>query len=148
MVEDNFREDVERIVGKESYEDVKPDVKIENRMNFATISVLFVICRLLFLSLFHNRGFYNEQILTKNLTKDEAERKFLILNSIKIHNIEVAQACYQHLQRLGKITLPLLQCAIYLRAYRTLAPEEGDGIDGGDSLVQHSSLVSMSYLWD
>ena len=147
VVEDNFREDVERIVGKESYEDIKPDVKIENRMNFATISVLFVICRLLFLSLFHNRGFYNEQILTKkNLTKDEAERKFLILNSIKIHNIEVAQACYQHLQRLGKITLPLLQCAIYLRAYRTLAPEEGDGIDGGDSLVQHSSLVSMSYL--
>lgn len=58
----------------------------------------------------------------------------------------MAQACYQHLQRLGKITLPLLQCAIYLRAYRTLAPEEGDGIDGGDSLVQHSSLVSMSYL--
>ena len=39
---------MERIVGKESYEDVKPDVKIENRMNFATISVLFVICRLLF----------------------------------------------------------------------------------------------------
>ena len=37
-----------RIVGKESYEDIKPDVKIENRMNFATISVLFVICRLLF----------------------------------------------------------------------------------------------------
>lgn len=147
VVEDNFRGEVERIVGKESYEDIKPEVKIENRMDFATIGVLFVICRLLFLSLLHNRGFYNEQILTKkNLTNDEAERKFLILNSIKIHNVEVAQACYHHLQRLGKITLPLLQCAIYLRAYRTLAPEEGDGIDGGDSLVQHSSLVSMSYV--
>ncbi|KAL6453060.1 MRR1 Multidrug resistance regulator 1 [Candida maltosa Xu316] len=147
VIEDDFRHQVEKLIGPESYEDVKPDVKIDNQTDFAHVGILFIVCRLSFLSLFHNRGFYNEQILTKSeLTPEEADRKHLILNAINIHIVDVAQACFLHLQRLGRIDFPLLQLGIYLRSYRVFAPEEGDGLDGGDSLNQHSNLLSMCYL--
>lgn len=148
VIEDTFREHTEKLIGKESYEDVKPsEVKIENRVDIAHVGILFVICRLLYLSLFHNRGFYNEQILTKtDLTPAEEERKYLILNAINIQVIEIAQACFIHLQRVGRIKFPLLQLGIYLRSYKVYAPEEGDGLEGGDSFTQHGNLVAMCYI--
>ncbi|CAK9439208.1 uncharacterized protein LODBEIA_P34320 [Lodderomyces beijingensis] len=146
LIEDRFRASIESIIGKESYEDEKPEVLIQSRLDFANIAILFVILRLSYLSLFHNRGFHNEKILTKEvLSPEEAEKKYLLLNPINLATAEIAVACYYHLERLGKISVPLLQCAIYLRIYRVYAPEEGDGLDGGESHMHTSVLSSMGY---
>lgn len=147
VIEDDFRSSIEKIVGKESYEEVKPDIKVAHRGDFAQIGILFIMLRLSYLSLFHNRGFHNEKILAKtNLTSDEAEKKFLLLNQIEIGIAEISQACFRHLERLGRVSIPMLQCGVFLRIYRIYAPEEGDGLEGGYGQIQNSVLVSMSYM--
>lgn len=147
VIEDDFRSSIEKIVGKESYEEAKPDIKVAHRGDFAQIGILFIMLRLSYLSLFHNRGFHNEKILAKtNLTSDEAEKKFLLLNQIEIGIAEISQACFRHLERLGRVSIPMLQCGVFLRIYRIYAPEEGDGLEGGYGHIQNSVLVSMSYM--
>lgn len=65
VIEDDFRSSIEKIVGKESYEEVKPDIKVAHRGDFAQIGILFIMLRLSYLSLFHNRGFHNEKFSPK-----------------------------------------------------------------------------------
>ncbi|KAI5969804.1 hypothetical protein CANMA_001178 [Candida margitis] len=147
LIEDEFRRLIEKIIGKESYDDIKPAVKIAHRGDFAQIGILCVILRLSYLSLFHNRGFHNEKILAKtDLSPSEAEKKYLLLNQIEIGAAEVAQACFRHLERLGRVSIPMLQCGVFLRIYKIYAPEEGDGLEGGNGQIQNSILVSMSYM--
>ncbi|KAI5948985.1 hypothetical protein KGF57_005048 [Candida theae] len=147
VVEDEFRAAIENIIGKESYEEVKPNVKVLHRVDFAQIGILFIMLRLSYLSLFHNRGFHNEKILSNPiLSPEEAEKKYLLLNQIEIGMAEIAQACFRHLERLRKVSIPMLQCGVFLRLYRIYAPEEGDGLEGGYGQIQNSILVSMSYM--
>ncbi|CAI5758844.1 unnamed protein product [Candida verbasci] len=147
LIEQQFINKIERIIGKENYAEEKPVLKIENQIDFAYISILFVILRLSYLSLFHNRGFYNEKILTgTNLTVDEQEKKYLLINPINIYTIEIAQACLLHLEKRGKISFPILQASVYLRLYKVYGPEEGDGLDGGNSQLHISQIISMAYM--
>lgn len=147
VIEDDFRSSIANIIGKESYEEIKPDVKVLHRGDFAQIGILFIMLRLSYLSLFHNRGFYNEKILSKSiLSPDESEKKFLLLNQIEIGAAEIAHTCFRYLERLGRVSVPMLQCGVFLRLYRVFAPEEGDGLEGGYGQIQNSILVSMSYM--
>jgi len=147
VIEDDFRNSIAKIVGKESYEETKPEVQILHRVDFAEIGILFIMLRLSYLSLFHNRGFHNERLLAKtDLTPEEAEKKFLLMNQIEIGAAEIAQACFRHLERMGRVSIGMLQCGVFLRLYRIYAPEEGDGLEGGYGQIQNSCLVSMSYM--
>ncbi|KAI5967828.1 uncharacterized protein KGF55_000060 [Candida pseudojiufengensis] len=147
LIEGDFRKSIERIIGPESYEQIVPNVKIENKVDFSQIGILLVVLRLSYLSLFHNKGSHNEKILTKkDLTYEEEERKYLLLNAVPIGSVCVAQACLFYSEKLGIVSLPMLQCAVYIRMYQIYAPEEGDGLEGGNSQIQNSTLVSMSYM--
>lgn len=144
--ERDFRAQTARLVGVESYLDEPPTVEISKRLDLAHVSLLFVILRLSYLSLFYNRSYHNETILTKSdLSPDEAEKKYLLLNPINIYAIDVARECSHHFHRLGKVSFPILHAAFYLRIYSIFAPEEGDGIEGGDGLSQNNNLISMCY---
>ncbi|EGW31659.1 uncharacterized protein SPAPADRAFT_140259 [Spathaspora passalidarum NRRL Y-27907] len=142
----DFRQQTSKILGAESQTDVKPTVNIEKKLDIAHIGLLFIVLRLSYLSLFYNRSFHNEQILKKEeLTPDEMEKKTLLLNPINIHSVEIARECLQHFQRLGNVTFPVLQGSLYLRLYHSFAPEEGDGLDGSESQISGSILLSMCY---
>ncbi|RLV95944.1 Multidrug resistance regulator 1 [Spathaspora sp. JA1] len=144
--EHDFREQTSRILGPESHEEVKAKVNIQKRLDFAHIGLLFIILRLSYLSLFYNRSYHNEQILKKEqLTPEEAEKKTLFLNPININTIDISRECLHHFQRLGNVAFPVLQCLLYLRLYRSYAPEEGDGLDGSESQISGSILISMCY---
>ncbi|KAK6459562.1 fungal transcriptional regulatory protein [Scheffersomyces xylosifermentans] len=144
--EEDFRYNIERLIGQESYEEVKPSVNIEKRLDFAYVGVLCVVLRLSYLSLFFNRSSINEAILKKpSAYPDDQVRKYLLLNGIHICAIDMAQICLHQFQLLRKVSLPILQCALYLRLYHTLAPEDGDGLDGGDSQIFKGMLVQMCY---
>ncbi|EDK44590.1 hypothetical protein LELG_02769 [Lodderomyces elongisporus NRRL YB-4239] len=147
IIESQFVSAIENIIGPELYQEVKPQIRISSRIDFANLGILLVILRLSYLSLFHNRGFHNEKVLTDPApTGEVAEKKYLLLNPVNIDTADIALACYHHLEKLGQVCIPTLQCAIYLRLYRTYAPEEGDGRDGGDSHIKTCNLIAMSYM--
>ena len=56
----------------------------------------------------------------------------------------LAQSCLDEFNIFNRSNVTVLQLALLLRTYRHLAPEEGDGPDGGDSIVLTSTLVSMA----
>ncbi|KAK6465703.1 fungal transcriptional regulatory protein [Scheffersomyces coipomensis] len=146
--ESDFRNKLQEIIGKESvFDDAKPTVKVQKKTDFAHLGILFVVLRLAYLSLFFNKSSINETILSKteSLTPEEDERKYLLLNPINLCSIEVAQTCLHQFQLLRKLSLPILQIALYLRIYHRLAPEDGDGLDGGDSQVYNGMLIQMAY---
>ncbi|KAK6204764.1 fungal transcriptional regulatory protein [Scheffersomyces amazonensis] len=143
-----FRHHIENIVGPESvFDESIPTVQVKQKRDFAYLGVLFIVLRLSYLSLFFNRSSINESILkeTENLTVEEEERKFLLLNPINISAIELAQSCLHQFHLMGKLSMPIMTLAIWIRIYHRIAPEEGEGLDGGDFQIYNGMLIQMAY---
>ncbi|KAK6459560.1 uncharacterized protein RJT20DRAFT_90428 [Scheffersomyces xylosifermentans] len=139
----DFKKELSRIVGPISYEDEPLDkVKIEKKLDLAHLSICLIILRLSYLSLFSNRNCVNEE--TMNGPEDTIE-KYLFKNPINLVCIEVANSCIQCFQYGRKSNLIVFQALLFMRLYRNHAPEEGDGIDGGDSQVSTAMLVQMAF---
>ncbi|KAK6465701.1 hypothetical protein DFJ63DRAFT_321787 [Scheffersomyces coipomensis] len=139
----DFRKELSKIIGPISYED-EPfgKVKIAKKMDLAYISVCLILLRLTYLSLFNNRNCANAHII--NSPEDTIE-KYLFKNPINLVVIEVANSCIDCFQFARKSNLTVFQAVFYMRLYRMLAPEEGDGADGGDSQVVTAMLVQMAF---
>lgn len=145
--EEYFRRDVARIIGPQSLED-KPikELKIEKKLDLATVGILLIVLRLAYLSLFSNNSSLNEQILSSNDPSPEIqESKYLMQNPININTIDVAQLCLDQFQVFRRTNFTVMQLTLYLRLYHTYAPEDGDGADGGDSQVLNAILLQMAY---
>lgn len=142
-----FKRDVERIIGPEGYEDVKiSEIKIERKLDLATVGLLLIVLRLAYLSLFSNNSELNELILMSDDPSPDIQGiKFLLNNPININAIDVASLCLEQFQILRRSNFSVLQLALYLRLYHTYAPEDGDGADGGDSQVLSAVLIQMAY---
>ena len=145
--EEYFRRDVSRIIGPESYEDeLVPDIKIERKLDLATVGILLIVLRLAYLSVFSNNTELNEQILRSEAPTLEVQSiKCLMLNPININIIDVAELCFEQFKLLRRSNFTVLQLALYIRLYHTYAPEDGDGADGGDSQVLNAVLIQMAY---
>lgn len=145
--EEYFRRDVARIIGPVSYEDepVK-ELKIERKLDLATVGILFCVLRLSYLSLFSNNSELNEQILNSTDPAPEIQlSKYLMQNPININTIDVAQLCLDQFLLFRRANFTVMQLTLYLRLYHTYAPEDGDGADGGDSQVLSATLIQMAY---
>ncbi|RCK57693.1 Multidrug resistance regulator 1 [Candida viswanathii] len=141
--EEMFKKELLRIAGPRSYDDVPFDnVKIEKKLDLANIAICFILLRLTYLSFFNNRNCINEYIMNAG---EDSVAKFIMLNPINLSAIEVAESCIQCFQFTRKSNLTVFQAMLYMRIYRNHAPEESDGIDGGDSQVGTALLVQMAF---
>lgn len=145
--EDYFRRDVEKIIGPQSYDDVSVDhIKIERKLDLATVGLLLIILRLAYLSLFSNNSSLNESILNNpNPNSEDKLLQYLMKNPININTIDVATLCLDQFQILRRSNFNVLQLALFLRLYHIFAPEDGDGADGGDSQVLNSVLIQTAF---
>jgi hypothetical protein len=139
--EQDFKEELVKILG---HENCKEDyVKIEKKLDLVNVCICLILLRLTYLSLFSNINSENEQALE---SEDETEEKFLLSNPINLVTIDIARSCVQSLQSTKKYNLTLFQAILFMRIYTIHAPEEGDGMDGGDSQVKTGVLINVAYL--
>lgn len=145
--EDYFRRDVEKIIGKEAYDDVPiGKIKIDRKLDLATVGILLVVLRLAYLSLFSNNSSLNESILNcKDPNPGDKLIQYLMRNPININIIDIAISCLDQFHILRRSNFTVLQLALFVRLYHIYAPEDGDGADGGDSQVFHSVLIQTAY---
>ncbi|KAI5970642.1 CTA4 [Candida margitis] len=140
--EDAFKKDLQKIVGKVDYED-KPfsKVNISKKLDLAIIALCFICLRMTYLSLYSNRDSTNRSIVE---SEEMTLTKFLFQNPINSSCVDVANSCIHCFHFTRKSNLTVFQAILFMRFYRNIAPEEGDGIDGGDSQVGTALLVQMA----
>ncbi|CAH2355971.1 multidrug resistance regulator 1 [[Candida] railenensis] len=138
--ERDFRGEMNRILGPEDYKDRKIlQLNISKRLDFAYLGMLLVFLRFSYLSIESKHSkFRVEPSLSQNC-------EYLLANPIDTNVIDVAKSCINQFQIMRKFNFTVFQATFYLRLYHIYAPEEGDGADGGDSLVFNGLLVQMAY---
>ncbi|KAI5970643.1 hypothetical protein CANMA_000310, partial [Candida margitis] len=139
----SFKKDLQKIFGKVDYED-KPFSKVNicKKLDLAIVALGFICLRMTYLSLYSNRDAVNRRIVESS---DVTTTKFLFQNPINSSSIDVANSCIQCFQFTRKSNLIVFQAILYMRFYREIAPEESDGIDGGDSQVGTALIIQMAY---
>lgn len=141
--EESFKKELLRIFGTRTYTDLPfESIRIEKKLDLANIAICFILLRLTYLSFFNNRNCVNEFIMN---SEEETVAKYIMQNPINLSTIEVANSCIQCFQFTRKSNITVFQAMLYMRIYRNCAPEESDGIDGGDSQVATALLVQMAY---
>ncbi|ODV78812.1 uncharacterized protein CANTADRAFT_53839 [Suhomyces tanzawaensis NRRL Y-17324] len=145
--EEDFKAEMVRLLGPESYEDKKlDDLTVEKRLDFAHLGILLILLRLTYVSLFSNKSAANETNLKSTDPSPKIqELKYLMLNPINIDTANMAQLCLDQFELLWKTNLVVLQCALFMRCYHMFSPEDGDGSDGGDSQIFNGMLTQMAY---
>ncbi|CAH2355972.1 multidrug resistance regulator 1 [[Candida] railenensis] len=138
--ERDFRGEMNRILGPEDYKDRKIlHLNINKRLDFAYLGMLLIFLRFSYLSIESKHSkFRVEPSLSQNC-------EYLLANPIDTSVIDVAKSCINQFQIMRKFNFTVFQATFYLRMYHIFAPEEGDGADGGDSLVFNGLLVQMAY---
>lgn len=143
--EHDFRKVISRIIGNESFDDIDVDFQLDDRLDVIHISVLLVMIRFSYVSLFSNRVSANEVIMNSEDPKLQ-ELRYLFKNPVNLNCIELSHRCLHQMLFLKITNVPLLQLTLFLRTYNYLAPEEGDGCNGSSSQLFNSLLVQMAYI--
>ncbi|KAK6461751.1 fungal transcriptional regulatory protein [Scheffersomyces coipomensis] len=143
--ERDFRTRISKLLDEESFEHIPfSSITLDNKYDFTYIGILLIILRLSYLSYFSNDLNSNNPVFINDQSSKSLELKFVLENPITLQNIIIAQKCLDEFNIFERTNVKVLQLAILLRTYRHLAPEEGDGPDGGDSQVLTSTLVNMA----
>ncbi|KAG5419293.1 CTA4 [Candida metapsilosis] len=141
--EDSFRKDLQKIFGKVDYED-KPFSKVNicKKLDLAIVALSFICLRMTYLSLYSNLDAVNREVVE---SEEMTTTKFLFLHPINSSCIDVANSCIQCFQFTRKSNLIVFQALLFMRFYKEIAPEENEGIDGGDSQVGTALIIQMAY---
>lgn len=148
LEEQAFLDLVSRLVGSRTTEDIHvgDNLVIETRIDLITAATLLLVLRLTFLSLFTNsRRVNDERMTSRKGGKRAQDRRYLMLNPVNMNTAEVAQGCIIQFVVLRRSSLPLIQSALFLRTYKQLAPEDGDGVDLRESHVLNGMIIHMAY---
>lgn len=139
------KEQLQRLIGPEDYQDVKVTVKVEKKLDFAYLGLLLILIRFSYISLFSHDSTINEINFQTNNPEPKAQLiKFLLNNPIDIDVIDVAHLCLDQFNMMRCTNMAIMQLALMTRLYHLYAPELGDGIDGGDGLIFNATLVQMA----
>lgn len=141
----DFRTVISNIIGEENLEDVDVEFHLADKLDVIHISILLVMIRFSYVSLFSNRVSANEVIINSEDPKLE-ELRYLFKNPVNLNCIELSHRCLHHMLFLKIINVSVLQLTLFLRTYNYLAPEEGDGSNGSSSQIFNSLLVQMAYI--
>lgn len=144
--EQNFKDHIIKLIEDKNQDERCEDLKITNKLDFAHLGILLLICRISYLSVLPKKsaepGVPNE----KRASAEEQElAKLFISNPINLDAVSLAQDCLNLFNLFGTINLTIFQLAVIDRAYLALAPECGDGPDHGDAQVLTSILFQMAY---
>ncbi|KAL6450414.1 MRR1 Multidrug resistance regulator 1 [Candida maltosa Xu316] len=142
-----LKEELQKLIGLEDItSEERVFVKIEKKLDFATLGILLILLRFSYISLFSYDLALNELTFrTDDPCPKAQEVKYLINNAINIDVINVAQECLNQFNIMRNVNLTLIQLALLTRLYHQFAPEEGDGMDGGDAQIFNGVLVQMAY---
>lgn len=144
--EHQFRTNIARLVGPPSTVD-EPLVLIgpRNRLDFAYLGQLLIVLRFLYLLLFTNLMEINyHRMASTDALPQAQDLKYLLNHPVDIDVANMARLCLGQFNLLRLINLAIMQLAMLTRYYHQYAPEEGDGLDGGDSQVALAMLVQMA----
>ncbi|KAG7820632.1 hypothetical protein KL942_004642 [Ogataea angusta] len=138
--EKSFVADIEAITGPREYEETEiKTLKIDRRLNFAVIGSLLIILRMAHLSLHSNF----EEI--KGFPQRSEQEKYLLRHPIDMEIITVAQLCLNQFKLLKRCALSVFQCALLMKEYRFIAPEDGsDGFGDGEGQIFTGMLTQMA----
>ncbi|KAI5958762.1 hypothetical protein CANMA_004179 [Candida margitis] len=143
--EADLKEQLQRLIGPEDYQDVMVTVKVEKKLDFAYLGLLLIMIRFSYASLFSHDSSINEiNFQTKNPEPRAQSIKFLLNNPINIDVIDVAQSCLNQFDIMRCANMTIMQLALMTRLYHLYAPELGDGVDGGDAQVFNATLIQMA----
>ncbi|KAH3672690.1 hypothetical protein WICMUC_004096 [Wickerhamomyces mucosus] len=115
--ENSFRKKVSLVLLDE-------EIKINKKTDFATVGIVLIILRLSYIyakfscSTAHNQNEFNEAILSK---------------PISIEIVKLAHICSNLFCKFRHVNFEVLQFNTLIRSYHFFAPEDGDGLDGGES---------------
>lgn len=138
---------LEKLIGPEDYKETKVTVHVEKKLDFAYLGILLIVLRFSYISLFSHDSTINEINFQTHDPSPKAQLvKFLLNNPIDIDVIDVAQLCLDQFNIMRTPSLTLMQLALMTRVYHLYAPEDGDGMDGGDAQIFNASLIQMAKL--
>ncbi|CAI5760478.1 unnamed protein product [Candida verbasci] len=140
-----FKEQVQKLIGYEAHLDFNVSVKVEKRLDFASLGILLLMLRFSYISLFSYDSTINEINFQSNDPSPEAQQiKYLLNNPVNIDVVNISQLCLNQFNIMRNCNITLMQLALLTRMYHNLAPEDGDGIDGGDARVFNATLIHMA----
>ncbi|CAK9442379.1 uncharacterized protein LODBEIA_P61220 [Lodderomyces beijingensis] len=141
----DLQDQIQKLIGAEDYQAVKVTVNVEKKLDFAYLGILLILLRFSYISLFSHDSSVNEiNFQTDDPCPQAQSVKFLLNHPINIDVIDVAQLCLDQFNIARSASITLLQLALMMRIYHSLAPEDGDGIDGGDARVANAVLIQMA----
>lgn len=145
--ETRFREEVARILCIDTGLTAKVlMVKFEKSLDMAIIAILFYLCKLCHLSLFHN----NRKINCQEMNSTDGspwiqQRRTLMSYPVPIDAINIAGEFLNKFSLVTKQDLWVLQGLIFSRIYDMYSPEAGDLLVDGDSQVFNGVLIQVAF---
>ncbi|ODV79220.1 uncharacterized protein CANTADRAFT_52405, partial [Suhomyces tanzawaensis NRRL Y-17324] len=137
-----FKEDLSRIVGPIDYlETYVQSVRVETKLDLATVAICLFITRLSYVSLFSNRI----QVTDAILKASDSEEKYLLNSPINLVAIEVARICLEFIDPHKTVHFTVLQALVYHLVYAIHAPEEGELADGSESQDRLGTMANQVY---
>lgn len=136
------------LIGAEGYDNLRQcRVTVEKKLDLAHLGLLLLMLRFSYLLLLTAVDSVNERNLNTTDPLPAAQRlRFLLNNPINLEVVELLQACLNNFNLLRHGSMAIMQLALLTRLYHIYAPEDGDGIDGGDLQVFTATLVQMALL--
>ena len=126
--ERSFTSEISRIIGSENSQEQTITLSISKYDDYAYIGILLVLLRMAYLLL---------------KLKSEISQKLAV--NIDSATIEVATSSLNEYNITDGATVVKLQCGLYLKLYKRIAPEFGEGIREERSGISTSMLVQMAY---
>lgn len=145
--EDQFRSEISRLVGEESYEDKNVEsVRIEEDTDLAYVGILFVVLRMSYLTALSNIPSINSsRLYCSDDREEDLPMKYILSHPIHTDFADVAKECFNTFNTSSCHSLQVMQCGLFLRIYKMLAPELGDGVDVSSVHVLNNTLIQMAY---
>lgn len=141
-----FYSELDRLLGPKNYEIGRvSEIYLEKKLDFATLGILLVILRLSYLSCFSNNNSENQKVFQASDDSPLAERKAILVDPVNVDVINLAQLCLDQFDIFRRTSVVVLQLALIMRIYHMFAPEDGDGVDGGDSHMLTAVCVLSGY---
>lgn len=136
--QDTFYREIGQIIGL-SDSDKPIDIHLEKRVDLAYITMLLVMVRFSYLSLFTNVSTDKAVPVSSDI-----ESSLFVNSPIDASTLEVARECFVQFQRKKKLSMEVLQSGMFLWTYSLFSPDEQEGVDG-EYIILHGQLVSMAY---
>lgn len=144
--ETHFRKQIKRILGCFSQRDEKyTEIRCTKRYDAATLGILLIVLRISYLSALSNQKCQNERALASHGSPKLEEVKYILTNPINIDVVPVARRCLDQYDLYQRANLTVLQCAVLIRLYFSIAPEQGDTADGYESNVFNVMCIQTAY---